>query len=149
MRPLLGTKGTPRTWVVATISAALAAGFVTIGTVGAQPRVPPLPGCDSDGIVVSRNGKLVCERTQPALGLAFCNDGDHVVTDAFGRLRCERPGATSSGPARGLLPSCSTGEVLVSEGGGAWRCRPPPLPNCSSGEILVSEGSGSWKCTKR
>jgi len=114
----------------------------------AQPRRPPsLPaGCSSGQLVVAEgDGQFVCRPASRALQLAGCDAGDFVVSGGSGELRCERPSRTSWG-ARALLPECSSGASLVSEGFGRWRCADDVLPRCSSGEILVSEGGGRWRC---
>lgn len=111
------------------------------------PRAPQLPtGCNAGELVVAGSfGRFECRPPSRALQLSGCDAGDFVVAGRGGELRCERPGSASHG-IRGLLPECSSGEALLSEGFGRWRCVESPLPRCSSGETLVSEGSGRWRC---
>lgn len=45
-----------------------------------------------------------------------------------------------------LLPRCSSGETLRSEGSSGWTCE--RQPSCSFGEVLVSEGGNSWRCRR-
>ncbi|MFO0626941.1 MAG: hypothetical protein U0325_15120 [Polyangiales bacterium] len=108
---------------------------------------PQLPArCDAGELLVAGSfGRFECRSPSRALALAGCDAGDFVVAGHSGELRCERPANASRG-VRGLLPECSAGEVLVSEGFGRWRCVDSPLPRCASGETLVSEGSGRWRC---
>ena len=114
----------------------------------AQPsRGPQLPArCDAGELLVATSfGRFECRSPSRALQLSGCDAGDFVVAGHGGELRCERPANASRG-VRGLLPECASGEVLVSEGFGRWRCVDSPLPRCSPGETLVSEGSGRWRC---
>lgn len=116
----------------------------------AQPaRAPQFPArCDAGELLVAASfGRFECRPPSRALALAGCDAGDFVVAGRGGELRCERPGNASHG-LRGLLPDCTSGEVLVSEGFGRWRCVDSALPRCSSGETLVSEGSGRWRCAQ-
>lgn len=141
-----------RSWWGVTVVALLAigAGASTLREALAQPRVSPsLPsGCSSGQLVVAEGeGRFACRPASRALQLAGCESGDFVVAGASGELRCERPSRTSWG-ARALLPECSSGASLVSEGFGRWRCVDEVLPRCSSGESLVSEGSGRWRCAE-
>jgi hypothetical protein len=95
-------------------------------TASAQSREGlTLDGTCNRGDVLVYSGT---NRTQciPAgrLELLQCREQDVVGTDTWGPLRCTSPSTTSSG-ARGLLPECSSGETLVSEGFGRWRCQSP------------------------
>lgn len=86
-----------------------------LGRAQAEPRPVVPDNCPADALLVSRgDGRFECRAPQEALHLAFCRDGDMIVTDAFGRLKCERPSVA--------LPRCSSGEILVSAGSGEWRC---------------------------
>jgi hypothetical protein len=139
---------------LAILAAAIALVAISLHDAGAQPRAAAVPAnCDRGQLLVADSqGRFVCTSPRSALQLSGCQTGDFVVTDSSGDLRCERPSSTTWN-VRALLPSCSSNELLVSEGFGAWRCASARslgiLPSCSSGEILVSEGSGSWRCTSR
>ncbi|MEZ4393836.1 MAG: hypothetical protein R3A48_22415 [Polyangiales bacterium] len=115
----------------------------------AQPRTLSLPTGCSDGELVVADGSrgFRCRPIRQALRLAGCDRGDFIVADSGGELRCEAPSRTPWG-ARHLLPECSSGSHLESEGFGRWRCAESALPRCSSGESLVSEGSGRWRCVE-
>lgn len=162
-----------------TVLAALAGGAVALtlaGTLGRAGAAGPFPSECAEGqiVVAVGRGQLGCRSVRQALALSGCQRGDFVVAGSSGELRCEAPSTSSSG-ARGLLPQCSSDQIVVSEGGSGWRCvsRLPdrllpscssgeylaadgsswrcrtPLPSCSSGESLVSAGSNSWRCERR
>jgi hypothetical protein len=142
---------TTRYRYVLTLTLALLVGALArspLREASAQPRgAPSLPTNCSDGDIIVAEGTrgFRCRSPRQALRIAGCNQGDFIVTDSSGELRCERASRTSWG-ARNLLPECSSGNHLESEGFGRWRCIESPLPRCSSGEVLVSEGSGRWRC---
>ncbi len=141
-----------RSWWVGIFVAlcALALGAPTVRDAFAQPRASSsLPaGCSAGQVVVAEgDGRFACRPPSRALQLAGCDAGDFVVSGSSGELRCERPSRTSWG-ARALLPECSSGASLVSEGFGRWRCVDEVMPRCSSGESLVSEGGGRWRCAE-
>ena len=102
--------------------------------------------CSSGQLLVSQgNNTFACVSPSRALALYGCNEGD-FITMKSGELRCQ--GITSSTwNVKALLPSCSSGEFLQSEGFGSWRCvsAPTSLPSCSSGETIVMDGG--WRCT--
>lgn len=138
---------TLRTLLSALAGAALATTLVpALREAVAQPRRPAtLPtDCSSGDLVVYESGQFVCRSPRRALALSSCNSGDFVVWNGS-ELHCEHASSTSWG-ARNLLPDCSSGNHLVSEGFGRWRCVDNILPSCSSGEIMASEGSGRWRC---
>jgi hypothetical protein len=116
----------------------------------AQSRAPSLPSdCSSGEFVVSRGGgEFRCVPGSEALRLSGCDAGDFVGMGSSGRMECISPSSTSW-DVRGLLPDCSSGQMLVSEGFGRWRCTEAAraaMPDCSSNEMAVSEGSGRWRC---
>ena len=108
----------------------------------AQSSVLPADCEDGELVVARANGRLACERPREALGLiTSCSVGDIVVVDSFNQLRCAS--------AKSLLPTCSSGESLVSEGSSGWKCsQAGALPSCSSGEMIVAEGSNRWRCVR-
>ncbi|MBI5491291.1 MAG: hypothetical protein HY905_28435 [Deltaproteobacteria bacterium] len=114
-----------------------------------------LPGDCSDGELVVYDGfdRFKCVSPFEALHLSNCDSGDFVTVE-YGSLKCISREETASA-SHALLPSCSSGETLVSEGFGEWDCASRDsaaravLPSCSSGEILVSEGSSGWRCASR
>jgi len=113
----------------------------------ALPTGPTIPSCPLDSLLVSQgNSTFACVAPDHALKLSGCRDGDFLTTSG-GQLRCK--GISGSSSTKALLPDCSSGQVLQSEGSGSWRCVSPTasLPSCSSGDTLVSEGSSGWKCT--
>jgi hypothetical protein len=98
-------------------------------------------------VVAQGEDRFACVEPRAALALSGCHDGDFVTMDAFGRLRCQS--ISTSSTTKALLPNCSSGQFLQSDGGGSWKCVPASstMPSCSSGQILVSEGSSGWRCT--
>lgn len=114
-------------WKIAAIVAACAAVGSLASTVLAETPAPSLPSsCSSGEIVVSEgSGRFACEPVLEALGLRSCNTGDFVTVTSSGRLQCVRPSSTPWG-IQGLLPDCSSGSTLVSEGFGKWRCVEAP-----------------------
>jgi hypothetical protein len=96
----------------------------------AEDRQPQLPNdCWSGEIVVAESGgEFDCMPLRDALHMSGCDDGDFLTYDASGGIDCTSPSQFSSG-ARDLLPQCSSGQILVSEGYSGWRCAdPPPRP---------------------
>jgi len=86
--------------------------------------------------------------------LPKCPDGELLVSNGEG-YQCasfesllEKHRGSGWG-AKNVLPTCSSGEFLQSEGFGSWRCVEGGLvPRCSSGERLRSEGSSGWRCAQ-
>lgn len=97
------------------------------GVVFAESPQPSLPmSCSSGDIVVAKGSNtFACVSPQEVLRVRGCSDDDFVVVDSNGRLECMRPSSTSWG-VRALLPDCSSGEMLISEGFGRWKCVDPP-----------------------
>lgn len=95
----------------------------------AQDREPQLPNdCWSGELVVAESGgEFDCMPLRDALHMSGCDDGDFLTYDSSGGLECISPSQFSSG-ARALLPQCSSGEILVSEGYSGWRCSSFPHP---------------------
>jgi len=95
------------------------------GPVAAQDRTPPqLPDdCWSGEIVVATGGgrDFDCVPIREALKLSGCDSGDFVTVNSSGNLACEGPDQFGSS-VRALLPDCSSGSTLVSEGFGRWSC---------------------------
>lgn len=113
-------------WKLSTALAAFVACLTAARLGYADSPSPSLPqGCSSGEIVVSRgSNQFACVSPRTALGLDSCNAEDFVVADSSGRFTCVRP-STSSWGIEGLLPDCSSGYGLVSEGFGKWRCVDP------------------------
>jgi hypothetical protein len=112
------------------------------------------PDCSSGELVVYEGfGEFECVSPFAALGLGGCDSGDFVTVE-YGSLKCVGREEYASA-SHALLPSCSSGETLVSEGSGQWDCASRDsaaravLPSCSSGQILVSESGGGWRCADR
>ncbi|MBL8910475.1 MAG: hypothetical protein JNM17_07200 [Archangium sp.] len=90
--------------------------------------------------------------------LPECSDGQLIVSNGSSQgYRCaslnsllEKQRASGWG-AENVLPTCSSGEFLQSEGFGRWRCLDPEklMPRCSSGDTLRSNGSSGWSCERR
>jgi hypothetical protein len=119
---------TRTTWVGAVCLAVgmAAGGAMSGGNAGAQGRVWAVRGsCNRGDVVIAGDGELVCVSPDDLRfrGLS-CSEGQFLSLDTWGELRCVGPSTSSSG-ARGLLPECSSGETLVSEGFGRWRCQSP------------------------
>ncbi|HSN92375.1 MAG TPA: hypothetical protein VLS93_14180 [Anaeromyxobacteraceae bacterium] len=113
-------------------SLAVAVAVALLGTglgaaVAAQSPAPVLPsGCKDGEVVVSRGqGGFACADLRELLGLRRCSKDDFLAVDAFGRIECVTPSDVGRG-SRALLPRCSRGETLVSEGLGGWSCARPP-----------------------
>jgi hypothetical protein len=96
---------------------------VILGGTPSQGRVQVLPQDCRDGeVVVSRgHGEFECKELTELLGTRPCSSGDVVIVDSFHALACVQPNKLDLG-ARDALPSCSSGEILVSEGFGRWTC---------------------------
>ena len=94
---------------------------------GVSPSTP-LPKCEADALLVSTGEGYACKRLEEV-------------------LKSKRG---SGWGVEFVLPECSSGQLLESEGFGRWKCadRSSPLPSCSSGETLRSEGSSGWKCER-
>lgn len=86
----------------------------------AQARTIELSGSCSRGevLVAGSSGRFHCEELQSLL--PRCDDGE-LLSNRDGRLRCVG-GDQSEWGVEGLLPHCSSGAILVSEGFGRWRC---------------------------
>ena len=84
-----------------------------------------LPRCEAGELIVSTGDGYACKQVQ------------EVLERARGR----------SSNFQFVLPDCSSGQTLESEGFGRWKCvdRGMVLPSCSSGEVLRSEGSSGWR----
>ena len=114
-----------------------------------------LPTNCSSGELVVYEGfhRFECLTPFEALKLSNCDSGDFITVE-YGSLKCVGREEYASA-SHALLPSCSSGETLVSEGFGQWDCASRDsaaravLPSCSSGQILVSEGSSGWRCASR
>lgn len=90
-----------------------------------QDRPLTLSSSCSDGDIVVADGGSRLRCVDPDdLRLRSCDDDELLGTDSSGRLRCVGPSSTPWG-VRGLLPDCSSGDTLVSEGFGRWRCQSP------------------------
>ncbi len=101
---------------------ALVLGCLVLTTAAPADPPPPLPtNCSSgDLLVASSGGRFECRNPDEALRLSGCSTGDFVTTD-YGRLKCVSPSTTPWG-AKALLPDCSSGSRLQSEGFGRWKC---------------------------
>lgn len=135
-----------RSILPAALGFALALG--ALPTVEAQSRPPALPKCEPRRMLVtSSSGQWECATLEELLSARGCS-GVLQYTSSDG-LKCLRPESSSS-VAELLLPTCSSGLLLASEGFGRWRCieRRELMPDCSSNETLVSEGSGRWRCAE-
>jgi hypothetical protein len=126
--------------------------FVGMSTLAhADTRLATIPNdCSSGALLVSQGGgNFSCVSPSRALQLSGCHDGDFVTMSSSGELACQGISSTTWS-VKALLPNCSSGQVLQSEGFGSWRCVSPSslntLPSCSSGETIVMDG-GSWRCT--
>lgn len=132
-----------------TLSAIIAIVLVGSSTLAnADTPLASIPNdCSSGSLLVSQgSGSFACVSPNRALQLSGCRDGDFVTT-SNGELVCQGISSTTWS-VKALLPNCSSGQILQSEGFGNWRCVSPPaiLPSCSSGETIVMDG-GSWRCT--
>jgi hypothetical protein len=108
------------TLFVAALALVLVAGRETAVSADDRPSLPT--DCSSGEVVAARSGGgFECVELRELLRLSSCNDGDFVTWDSSGHLECSRPTSFSSG-AQALLPQCSSGQILVSEGYSGWRC---------------------------
>lgn len=108
---------------------ALALGFVLgqllqVPTVAADsPRLEVSGSCSRGEILVYEgSGKASCAELRE-LKFPRCQDGEFLTATSSG-LACVGPSSTPWG-AKGLLPECSTGDIVVSEGFGRWKCHDP------------------------
>lgn len=93
---------------------------------GASPV--PLPECRSGELLVSTGSSYRCAS----------------LTSLLEKQR------SSGWGAENVLPTCSSGNFLQSEGSGRWRCvEAERMPRCSSGDSLRSEGSSGWSCAEK
>lgn len=131
--------------LVPLLVAVIATAAALVSRVEAQSKPAGLPKCDGKKLIVSNNGQFECASLNEVLKAIDCN-GVLRFSSSDG-LRCAKATSNSWG-AELLLPDCSSGTVLQSEGFGRWKCVEPKelLPSCSSGEVLVSEGSGRFRC---
>ena len=114
-----------------------------------------LPDDCSGGDIVVYEGfdEFECVSPFEALKLSSCDSGDFITVE-YGSFKCIGREEYASA-SHALLPSCSSGETLVSEGSGQWDCASRDsaaravLPSCSSGQTLVSEGYSGWRCADR
>ena len=114
-----------------------------------------LPDDCSGGEIVVYEGfhRFQCLTPFEALKLSGCDTGDFITVE-YGSLKCIGREEYASA-SHALLPSCSSGQTLVSEGFGEWDCASRDeavrsvLPSCSSGQTLVSEGYSGWRCADR
>lgn len=116
---------TKREWVMAVVCVGACALAAMSHRAEAQ-TAPALPTSCSRGelVVYDGGGRFTCESVNDVLRLSGCSSGDFVTAASGGGLRCVRP-SNVSWDVRGLLPDCSSGSTLVSEGFGRWRCEAP------------------------
>lgn len=87
----------------------------------AQARTVTLDGsCDRGDVLVFEGSNRARCVDVDRLAYPRCDSGEFLSTVA-GELRCIGPSSTPWG-ARGLLPECRRGALLLSEGFGRWRC---------------------------
>lgn len=100
-------------------------------------RQPPLPACASGEILTSTDGaSFSCI---PALvGLPSCSTSQVLSTDAEGTLICIEAFSWS-------LPSCGGNQALTSLDSQNFTCT-ALLPTCPTGNHLVSQEPGNWAC---
>jgi hypothetical protein len=106
---------------------AWALALLTIARSGrADTPVMPVPGgCDrGDVVIATGSSTFECVAPKDLLGLRGCDDGEFVGIDSSGAFQCVGASTTPWG-IRGLLPDCSSGATLVSEGFGRWKCVDP------------------------
>ena len=85
-----------------------------------EQRVLP-EDCSSGEIVVYAGfNEFECASPFEALHLSGCDSGDFVTVE-YGSLKCVGREEMNSA-SHALLPSCSSGQILVSEGFGEWDC---------------------------
>ena len=110
--------------------AAYGLGRLSESSATAQERALSYVGsCSRGEVMVFEDASHLRCVDAAALRPIQCADHEFLGTDGWGRLRCVGPSRTSWG-ARGLLPVCSSGEIVVSEGFGRWGCSAPPTGSC-------------------
>lgn len=137
-----------RTRLIPTVVTVIAVLVALVSRVEAQGKTAALPKCEAHKLLVSAaDGQFMCASLEDVLSATGCA-GVLRYTRSDG-LKCLK-GSSSSWGAELLLPECSSGALLVSEGFGRWKCveKRELFPECSSGESMVSEGGGRWKCTE-
>jgi hypothetical protein len=104
-----------------TLGALLFAGGAFTGAATAEPRTVKLDGSCSRGdlLVFDGSDRARCVELQE-LAFPRCEAGSFLTTPG-GKLACVGPSTTPWG-AKGLLPVCGNGDLIESEGFGAWRC---------------------------
>lgn len=116
---------TKREWMMAVVCVGACAIASGVHRAEAQ-TAPALPTSCSRGelVLYDGGGRFTCASVADALRLSGCSSGDFVTAASGGGLHCVRP-SNVSWDVRGLLPDCSSGSTLVSEGFGRWRCEAP------------------------
>lgn len=94
-------------------------------TLADSPSELPTSCSSGDVVAYDGGGRFKCVAVRELLHLDGCSSGEFVVAGSGGRLECRAPSSTPWG-IKGLLPDCSSGSTLVSEGFGAWKCVAPP-----------------------
>jgi hypothetical protein len=134
--------------VMPVLVAVIAISVAVVSRVEAQAKGSAIPKCEPRKLLVAgANGQLECASLADVLKAQDCT-GVLTFSSSDG-LKCLRP-STTSWNAELLLPDCSSGLALLSDGFGRWKCveKKELLPQCSSGEALVSEGSSGFRCTE-
>ncbi len=119
---------------------------------GASPV--PLPECRAGQLLVSTGSGYQCAslasllEKQRASGWGAENVLPTCSSGNF--LQSEGSGRWRCVDAERIIPRCSSGDSLKSDGSSGWRCaeKAVGLPSCSSGEVPVSQGGSSWSCTR-
>jgi hypothetical protein len=115
---------------------------------------PQLPECASGDLIVSTGSGYRCATLGALLekqrGSGWGAENVLPTCSSGEFLQSEGFGKWRCLDPERLLPRCSSGEWLRSDGSSGWRCaeKPPSLPSCSSGEVPISQGGGSWSCTR-
>jgi hypothetical protein len=134
--------------LVPLLVAIIAVPIAVVSRVEAQTKGGGVPKCEPKKLLVAgANGQLECASLNEVLKAQDCTG---VLTFSNGDgLKCLKP-STTSWSAELLLPDCSAGLVLLSDGFGRWKCveKKELLPQCSTGEVLVSEGSSGFRCSE-
>lgn len=114
-----------------------------------------LPKCSSGELIVATDQGYRCASFKSLLeeqrSSASWGAENVLPTCSSGQfLQSEGFGKWRCLEADKVIPSCSSGETLRSEGySSGWKCdRKPQMPSCSSGEVWVSEGGDSWRCRR-